>query len=53
MFGSRSHRYLADSHAAGEKEKIKGKAQEFRNYLSPTNDRAESFRLEILWDQFQ
>ena len=53
MFSSRSHHYLAHTYASGEKYEIKRKLQEIRHHLAAADRSAQSFRLEILGNQFQ
>src|SRR6516162_11764665 len=53
VFSSRSHHYLAHTYASREKYEIKRKLQEIRHHLAVTEHSAQSFRLEILGNQFQ
>lgn len=53
ILSGRSHHHLAHTYASRENYEIEWKFQEIRDYFSTTDHSAQSFRLEILGDQFQ
>src|SRR6516162_11173157 len=53
MFSSRSHHYLAHTHASREKYEIKRKLQEIRHRLAAPNTTVQTFRLEIFENNFR
>src|SRR4029077_21041434 len=53
MFSSCSHHSLAHTYASREKYEIKRKLQEIGHYFAATDHSSQSFRLEILGNQFQ
>src|SRR6516164_7305961 len=52
MFSSRSHHNLAHTYASREKYEIKRKLQEIGHRLPATDHSGQSFRLEVLGNQF-